>query len=73
LGPYALMMPVEQIYLLRDRFQAWAQRENQGVMDAEAQEPKFCECDPKREGKTVHQDGSVECNKCHKLRQAVGE
>ena len=55
-GPVALLCPREQIVEYRNRFQL--------------QVNKLCVCDPEREGKTVRQDGSIECNKCHKPRQA---
>jgi hypothetical protein len=54
-GPVALLCPREQIVAYRDHFQA--------QLDA------GCDCDPKRHGYTKHQDGSIECNNCHKPRQ----
>lgn len=59
-GPYALLMPKEQIQLFRDRLAS-------GLTQRAADE--FCTCDPNHEGKTIHLDGRVECNKCHKTRR----
>jgi hypothetical protein len=65
-GPYAFFMTDEQIQMFKDRMQLSIDR-----LAAQDDEPQECTCDPKREGRTVHQDGSVECNKCHKTRAAL--
>lgn len=64
IGPYAFFMPREHIQAYRDRMQA--------AVDA-LPEATLCSCDPKREGKTIHLDGRVTCNKCHKEREDNGD
>ncbi len=59
-GPYALLMPKEQIQLFRDRLAS-------GLTQRAADE--FCTCDPKKHGVTRHMDDSVTCNKCGKTRR----
>lgn len=62
-GPYALIMPREQIIALRDRLQSRIATE-QSVQSDEA-----CACDQKYHGYTKHMDGSVTCNHCRKTRR----
>mgnify|MGYP006980376562 CR=1 FL=1 len=62
-GPYALIMPREQIIALRDRLQSKVAAE-QSVQADEA-----CACDQKYHGYTKHMDGSVTCNHCRKPRR----
>lgn len=66
IGPYAFYMPKEDVQKFRDMLQA---RIN--TISQEAGEPiiQFCECDPSRQGKTVHASGKVTCNKCRKERR----
>lgn len=59
-GPYALLMPKEQIQMFHDRLAG-------GLTKRPADE--FCTCDQKHHGYTKHLDGSVECNHCHKTRR----
>jgi len=61
-GPYALIMPREQIIALRDRLQSRIAAEHSVQADA------ACACDPAKQGKTIHADGRVTCNKCGKPR-----
>jgi hypothetical protein len=61
-GPYAFFMTPETIQAFHDKFQGDINR-------LSTAEPALCTCDPNHEGKTVHKDGSVECNKCHRPRK----
>jgi len=58
-GPYAYIMPREQVQAFRDRMQADVDRR------AQEEPPKFCECDKTYYAATIKRDGTVECNKCH--------
>jgi len=62
-GPWAMFMPKEQIIALRDRLQSRVDAQ-QGARVVE-----FCSCDPEKQGKTIHVDGGVTCNKCSKTRR----
>ena len=57
IGPYALLMPREDIQQWHDRLQA--------QVDEVA---KPCQCDPAKNGTTTHADGRVTCNKCGRER-----
>lgn len=63
IGPYAFIMPREQIIALRDRLQSKVAAEHSVQAD------EFCVCDQNYHGKTIHLDGRVECNHCHKTRR----
>ena len=61
-GPYALIMPREQIIALRNRLQSRV------AAESHVQADEFCSYNPEKQGKTIHIDGKVTCNKCNKTR-----
>lgn len=65
IGPFAYLLSREEIIAIRDRMQAHAES-----LSAESPEEKYCTCDRKKHGYTIHKDDRVTCNKCHKERQA---
>jgi hypothetical protein len=67
LGPYAFIMPKEDIESLRDRIQ---RRVNSvypptDVLKTIKVVKTICDCDTTKCGTTIHKDGSVTCNKCN--------
>jgi hypothetical protein len=64
-GPYALLMPREDIEKFRDKLQAHVDK-----LPEAAPEPTYCTCDPAFIGATTRRDGTVIYHKCKKERKA---
>jgi hypothetical protein len=63
-GPYAGFMSREQLQMIRDMTQEGIER-----LPTQRAADEFCACDSEKQGKTIHIDGSVTCNKCGKTRR----
>lgn len=75
LGPYALIMPREEIEKLRGMMQGQLNdpvfiRQCEEENKKEEEKNKPCECDLKMYGYTKHEDGRVICNKCRRIRRS---
>jgi hypothetical protein len=70
LGPYALIMSVEEIQAIQDSTDAIFNEFNEVVLSNKSEEPenKPCICDPLKNGTTTKLSGAVICNNCHKTR-----
>ena len=70
LGPYAFIMPKEEIQRLRDTMQKRVDNltekeiEELEKTEDEIDEVKECNCDPKMYGQTKHENETITCNKC---------
>ena len=61
IGPYAFLIPREEIERIRGNFQR----------EVDSLEKKMCDCDASHHGFTRHMDDSVTCNNCGRPRKVI--